>query len=58
MFLYNFVLGDPYIERLTLDWDTEEKHRMSATVNEGTDVKLSCDAFVIAEGSTREGLIV
>jgi len=51
------VKGDPYIERLTLDWDTEEKHRLSATVNEGTDVKLSCDAFVIAEEGVEPQII-
>ena len=44
-------LGDPHIERLTLDWDTQEKHRPSTTVNEGNPVTIVCEAFVVAKGS-------
>ena len=45
------LLGEPHIERLTLDWDVQEKHRPSTTVNEGNPVSIVCEAFVIARGN-------
>ena len=49
--MHCFLPGEPYIERLSLDWDLKEKHRLSTTVNEGNEDTLSCEAFVIAQGT-------